>query len=66
MINVQILESDLNPGSACSSSILSKLLKILGLRNSKAGRPTLCGAGSIPAQGVKIPHASQPKSHNVK
>ena len=27
----KILESDLNPGSACTSSVLSKLLKILGL-----------------------------------
>ena len=24
------------------------------------------GAGSIPGGGAKIPHASQPKTHNVK
>ena len=71
IINVQILESDLNPGSACTSFVLSKLFKILGLRNSKAGRPVvrtsssnLWGAGAIPDQGAKIPHASRPKSRN--
>ena len=48
----KILESDLNPGSACTSSVLSKLLKILGL-----GIPRLAVQWlglHLPTYGVRV------------
>ena len=32
----------------------------------KTSLPNAGGAGSVPGQGAKIPHASQPKDQNIK